>query len=104
MAKRRNFSLYDIEEVLKGAGATRVHEKAIISFETELEETVRELVSEAQFYANYAGRSNLITNSDIAMAENGKHTPKIGYGSVRVARIRKSAPAKTHGVTEAKRI
>ena len=93
MVKRRNISLYDIEEVLKVAGAERVHEKAIIGFETELEEMVRELVNEAQFYANYAGRRNLITNSDIELAENGgsARVRPIVYGHTKLERVRKRA-------------
>jgi histone H3/H4 len=68
MVKRRCFSLYDIEEYLKENGAEKVSEKAVLGFESELEETVRELLGNAQFYANYAGRKRLITNSDIVMA------------------------------------
>ncbi|MEM3227943.1 MAG: hypothetical protein QXR58_00715 [Candidatus Micrarchaeaceae archaeon] len=68
MVKKRRFSLYDIEEYLKEVGAERVNEKAVVCFEEELEDTVKELIEEAQFYANYAGRKKLITNSDIMLA------------------------------------
>lgn len=68
MARKKVFSAYDIEEFLKDAGAERVNEGAVISLSKELENTVNELVSEATFYANYAGRKRLIKDSDIMMA------------------------------------
>ncbi len=107
MVKHRNFSLYEIEEFLKCAGAEKVHEKAVVSFEMELEETVRELVNEAQFYANYAGRSNLITPSDILLAANCRRTsgPVPMPYQTRASRIRKRASAsRKRALIEAKRI
>ncbi|MGC8651684.1 MAG: hypothetical protein ACP5UH_00310 [Candidatus Micrarchaeia archaeon] len=71
-AKKRGFSLYDIEEYLKEAGAERVNEKALISFEKELEETVEDIVNGASVYANHAGRRSLIKCSDIELV-NSKH-------------------------------
>ncbi len=70
MVKKRVFSLYDIEQFLKDAGAAKVTEKAAISLERELQDTVNGLVSEATFYANYAGRKRTINNSDLALARN----------------------------------
>ena len=73
MAKARGFSLYDIEQFLRDAGAERVNEEAVTALERELEDTVKELASEAQVYANYAGRKRLINGSDIAMVKsNGR--------------------------------
>lgn len=66
--KKREFSLYDIEQFLREAGAERVNEKALISLEKELEDTVRELVEDAGLYASYAGRKRLIKSSDIELA------------------------------------
>ncbi len=40
-------------------------ENAVITLEKELEDTLVELVNEAKVYANYAGRQNTITNSDV---------------------------------------
>ncbi len=71
MGKNRAFSLYDIEEFLKEAGAQRINERAVESLEKELESTVNELINDARLYANYAGRTRTITNSDINMAKNG---------------------------------
>lgn len=65
--QQKRFSLYDIEQFLRDAGAERVNEKAVQSFEEELESTVKELVDEAEVYAKYAGRERLVTNSDISM-------------------------------------
>lgn len=68
LAKTRGFSLYDMEQFFKDAGASRVNEKAVVSLEQELNDTVKELVAEAQLYANYAGRKRIIRKSDIAFA------------------------------------
>ncbi len=69
MVKTRVFSLYDIEEFLKEAGAERINERAVVSLEEELESTVEELMTDAQLYANYAGRKRLITANDIMLAK-----------------------------------
>ena len=66
---KKGFSYYDIEQFLRDAGARRINEDAIVSFEKELENTVKDLVNEAEMYANYAGRNKLITNLDIDIAE-----------------------------------
>lgn len=72
MNNKRVFSLYDIEQFLKDAGAERVKEKAVVSLAQELEDTVKELVDDAQVYANYAGRTKLIKSSDIELASEKK--------------------------------
>jgi histone H3/H4 len=61
--------MYDIEQFLKEAGAERVNEKAMVSLERELQDTVNGLVDQASVYANYAGRSKLINLSDITLAK-----------------------------------
>ena len=66
------FSLYDVEQFLREAGAERINEKAVISLERELQDTVNELVDEASMYANYAGRKKLIKVGDIEFANKGK--------------------------------
>ena len=68
--RKREFSLYDIEQFLREAGAERVNEKAVISLEKELEDTVKELVANASVYASYAGRKRIINNSDVDLALN----------------------------------
>lgn len=66
--KGKGFSYYDIEQFLRDAGAERINEKAIRSFEEELKDAVSELVEGAEIYANHAGRTHTVTNSDIDMA------------------------------------
>jgi histone H3/H4 len=68
----RGFSLYDMEQFLKDAGAGRVNETAVVSLEKELNDTVRQLVEDAQVYANYAGRKRIIKGADIAFARAGR--------------------------------
>ena len=68
MTRQKGFSSYDIIEFFKEVGAERVNERAVESLKRELEETVEELVHDARFYANYAGRKKLIRNSDVKMA------------------------------------
>jgi histone H3/H4 len=57
-----------MEQFLRDAGAERVNEKAVVSLEKELNDTVKQLVEDAQVYANYAGRKRVIKRSDIALA------------------------------------
>ena len=74
MGKARGFSLYDIEQFFREAGAERVNEEAVTTLERELEDMVKELVSEAQVYANYAGRKRLVRRSDLDLAKsNGRN-------------------------------
>ena len=47
-------------------------ENAVVSLEQELNDTVRQLVEDAQLYANYAGRKRMIKRSDIAFADQRK--------------------------------
>jgi histone H3/H4 len=70
--KKREFSLYDIEQFLRDAGAERVNEKAVVSLEKELEDTVRELLDGARMYASYAGREKLVKSSDIELVQHNK--------------------------------
>lgn len=76
MGKKRLFSLYDIEQFLRDAGAERVDEKAVISFEQELESTLNGLLSEVERYANYAGRTKLINGSDVRLLGSGRLTSR----------------------------
>ena len=82
--------MYDIEQFLREAGAERINEKAVISLERELQDTVNELVYDASMYANYAGRRKLIKISDIKLAERAKRTNgSIRYNS-RIAKNEKT--------------
>lgn len=66
--QEKKFSYYDIEQFLRDAGAERINEKAIRSFEEELKDAISELVEGAEIYAHHAGRTHMVTNSDIDMA------------------------------------
>jgi histone H3/H4 len=70
--RKKSFSAYDIEEYLREAGAQKVNEKAVDRLRNELEITMKDIISEAHFYANYAGRKKLITSSDIEIAKSHK--------------------------------
>lgn len=74
---KKGFSLYDIEQFLKDAGAVEINERAIFSLKSELETLTKELVESAQAYAKYAGRSKKIKCSDVVLAEGTKATPII---------------------------
>ncbi len=101
MGKKRVFSLYDIEQFLKDAGAEKVTEKAAISLERELQDTVNGLVSEATFYANYAGRKRVINNSDLALARNvGNVKRRIAEKRGRLRRIRVSGIKRSSAMRE----
>lgn len=87
LVKQRGFSLYDIEQFIREAGAEKINEKAVVSLEKELEDTVNELVNEASMYANYAGRKRLINISDIELANSkGKRAKLYIMRSKRVKR------------------
>lgn len=95
--KQKRFSYYDIEQFLREAGAERINEKAVRTFEEELEDTVKDLVEEAEVYARYAGRKQVINSSDISMAASWKprrvHIKKVrGRRSVRINVQRHSSP------------
>jgi histone H3/H4 len=79
LIKKRVFSLYDVEQFLKDAGAERVSERAVISLERELQDTVNGLVNEATFYANYAGRKRLINLSDINLVDQSSKKRHLTY-------------------------
>ncbi|MDE1825393.1 MAG: NFYB/HAP3 family transcription factor subunit [Candidatus Micrarchaeota archaeon] len=70
MAKR-GFSLYDIEQFMREAGAEQVTEDAVEDLERELERITEKLAERALKYAKHAGRSKLIRRSDVALVEHG---------------------------------
>jgi histone H3/H4 len=60
-----------MEQFFRDAGAERINEKAVVSLERELNDTVKQLVEDAQVYANYAGRKRTIKVADVALARTG---------------------------------
>ncbi|MDE1833134.1 MAG: hypothetical protein KGH58_01825 [Candidatus Micrarchaeota archaeon] len=90
MNKRRGFSLYDMEQFFRDVGAEKVNEKAVVSMERELQETVRELVEDASIYASYAGRNKLIKHTDVLLAARGSGSQGVATRGAAIRnRIRK---------------
>ena len=107
--RTRAFSLYDIEEFVKEAGAEKINQRAIISLDQELESTIKELVDEARAYANYAGRTKLITGSDVRLASGATgsdHKMRINriLAKKRVIQRRRTNSVKLEGVIFSKRL
>ncbi|MDE1861019.1 MAG: NFYB/HAP3 family transcription factor subunit [Candidatus Micrarchaeota archaeon] len=67
MKKDRKFSLYDIEQFIREAGAERVTEDAVRDLEAELEKFTETLTKKAITYANHAGRTKLIKREDVLL-------------------------------------
>ncbi len=68
--KTRGFSLYDVEQFLREAGAERVTEDAISDLEKELEELTDKIGKRALNYARHAGRNKTIKRSDVALVKH----------------------------------
>jgi histone H3/H4 len=67
MGVRRKFSLYDIEQFLREAGAERVTEDAVMDLEKEIERLADRIANKAVRYAAHAGRKRLIKREDILL-------------------------------------
>ncbi|MDE1762052.1 MAG: NFYB/HAP3 family transcription factor subunit [Candidatus Micrarchaeota archaeon] len=70
MAKR-GFSLYDIEQFMKEAGAEQVTEDAVVELERELERLTEKLAHRALRYSHHAGRRKLIRKADVMLTNRG---------------------------------
>ncbi len=70
----RAFSLYDVEQFIREAGAERVTEDAVLNLEQELERLTETIANKAIKYAAHAGRRKLIKKSDVFLANS-----KAGY-------------------------
>ncbi len=66
-AGNRKFSLYDVEQFIREAGAERISEDAVLDLEMELESFADSIAQEAIKYAGHAGRK-LIKSEDILLA------------------------------------
>ena len=66
----RAFSLWDMEEFLKEAGAERVTEDAVVNLEKELEKLTATLANKAMMYAAHAGRRKLIKKDDVLLTRS----------------------------------
>ncbi len=63
----RRFSLYDIEEFIREAGAERVTEDAVAELERELNRLAERMTDRAIVYARHAKRSKIIKRTDIVL-------------------------------------
>ena len=68
MAKR-GFSLYDVEQIMREAGAEQITEDAVLNLEKELERLTEIIAHRALRYAKHAGRNKLIKKSDILLTK-----------------------------------
>lgn len=66
----RKFSLYEVEQFIREAGAERVTEDAVLNLERELEKLAEKIANKAIRYAEHAGRRKLIRKSDILLTDH----------------------------------
>lgn len=67
MKGERRFSLYEMEQFIKEAGAERVTEDAVRDLEREIEKFADSITKSALKYANHAGRKRLIKREDVLL-------------------------------------
>lgn len=92
----REFSLYDVEQFLREAGAERVTEDAVLNLERELAKLADKVTNKAMRYAAHAGRKKLIKKEDILLTRmNGSSTYSRPANLSRKARITNAA-SKAH--------
>ena len=68
----RAFSLYDVEQFIREAGAEKVTEEAVLNLEHELEKLAETIGNRAVQYAAHAGRRKLIKKKDVLLARQGR--------------------------------
>lgn len=83
----RGFSLYDIEQFMREAGAERVTEDAVLNLERELERLTEKVAGKALKYAEHAGRRKVIKRSDVLLTRRAK----ADYDYRRPANLRRNA-------------
>lgn len=64
---QKEFSLYEIEQFIREAGAEKVTEDAVRDLERELERLANSITKKAITYAEHAGRKKLIRTSDVLL-------------------------------------
>ncbi|MEM0074382.1 MAG: NFYB/HAP3 family transcription factor subunit [Candidatus Micrarchaeaceae archaeon] len=69
----RVYSLYDIEQFIREAGAEKVTEDAVLNLEKELEQLTELVTERAKAYAKHAGRRTLIRKADVMLAKPAYH-------------------------------
>ncbi|MEM3791249.1 MAG: NFYB/HAP3 family transcription factor subunit [Candidatus Micrarchaeaceae archaeon] len=73
--RKGNFSLYDIEEFIREAGAEKVTEDAVRDLERIVERMLEGLAKKAVIYAKHAGRNRRIKANDIRLLESSYKIP-----------------------------
>ncbi len=76
----RKFSLYDVEQFIREAGAEKVTEDAVLDLEKELEKLAESVANKAMRYAEHAGRRRLIKKSDIVLTKSNLGVGKNAIG------------------------
>ena len=70
MVEKRVFSLYEIEQFIREAGAEKVTEDAVRDLEKEIERLANSITKKAIRYAGHAGRTKLIRTSDVLLTKD----------------------------------
>ncbi len=70
MVEKRVFSLYEIEQFIREAGAEKVTEDAVRDLEKEIEKLANTITKKAIRYAGHAGRRKLIRTSDVLLTKD----------------------------------
>ena len=76
---QKEFSLYEIEQFIREAGAEKVTEDAVRDLEREIEKLANTLTKEAMTYAEHAGRRKLIRTADFRLTREQPH--QMSYSS-----------------------
>ena len=66
---QKEFSLYEIEQFIREAGAEKVTEDAVRDLEREIEKLADTLTKQAMTYAGHAGRKKLIKTADVMLTK-----------------------------------
>ena len=70
MTDKRVFSLYEIEQFIREAGAEKVTEDAVRDLEKEIERLANTITKKAIRYAEHAGRKKLIRTADVLLTKD----------------------------------
>lgn len=73
MGHNKEFSLYEIEQFIREAGAEKVTEDAVRDLEREIERLANTITKKAITYAEHAGRKKLIRTSDVALTRKPEY-------------------------------
>ena len=89
----KSFSLYEIEQFIREAGAEKVTEDAVRDLEREIEKLANSITRNAMKYAEHAGRKKLIRTSDVML------TRKTGNSDYSIPDALSASPAITNNAS-----